>query len=73
MPGAVNSKPACRAVVLISGSGSNLQTLIDGQQAGRLPISIEAVISNHAGEVKHRAISKKRLNILFKTYLTDPV
>lgn len=49
MPGAVNSKLACRAVVLISGSGSNLQTLIDGQQAGKLPISIEAVISNHAG------------------------
>lgn len=49
MPGVVNSKPVCRAVVLISGSGSNLQTLIDGQQAGKLPISIEAVISNHAG------------------------
>ncbi|MFT6201720.1 MAG: phosphoribosylglycinamide formyltransferase-1 [Candidatus Endobugula sp.] len=36
----------CRVVVLISGSGSNLQTLIDGQQQGMLPISIEGVISN---------------------------
>lgn len=48
MPGDVNPKPACRAVVLISGSGSNLQTLIDAQQAGKLLISIEAVISNRA-------------------------
>ncbi|WP_435101593.1 phosphoribosylglycinamide formyltransferase [Arhodomonas sp. AD133] len=37
-----------RVVVLISGSGSNLQTLIDGQQAGRLPIDIRAVVSNRA-------------------------
>lgn len=36
----------CRVVVLISGSGSNLQALIDGQQAGELDIAIEAVISN---------------------------
>ncbi|MBK8188640.1 MAG: phosphoribosylglycinamide formyltransferase [Cellvibrio sp.] len=35
-----------RVVVLISGSGSNLQALIDGQQAGNLPINIVAVISN---------------------------
>jgi len=35
-----------RVVVLISGSGSNLQALIDGQAAGDLPIEIVAVISN---------------------------
>lgn len=35
-------------VVLISGNGSNLQTLIDGQQAGELAIDIRAVISNKA-------------------------
>jgi phosphoribosylglycinamide formyltransferase 1 len=35
-----------RVVVLISGSGSNLQALIDGQKAGDLPINIVAVISN---------------------------
>ena len=34
--------------VLISGNGSNLQALIDGQQAGTLPIVIKAVISNRA-------------------------
>ena len=48
MPKAVRAKPLCRVVVLISVSGSNLQTLINGQLAGTLPISIEAVISNHA-------------------------
>lgn len=36
-------------VVLISGSGSNLQALIDGQMRGELPIRIRAVISNVPG------------------------
>ncbi|WP_331345612.1 phosphoribosylglycinamide formyltransferase [Cellvibrio sp. UBA7661] len=35
-----------QVVVLISGSGSNLQALIDGAASGELPISIAAVISN---------------------------
>lgn len=35
-------------VVLISGSGSNLQALIDGQENGSLAIHICAVISNKA-------------------------
>jgi len=35
-----------RVVVLISGSGSNLQALIDGVQSGDLPIELAAVISN---------------------------
>lgn len=35
-----------RVVVLISGSGSNLQALIDGMRKGELPIDIVAVISN---------------------------
>lgn len=35
-----------RVVVLISGSGSNLQALIDGVANGDLPIDIAAVISN---------------------------
>jgi len=36
----------CRVVVLISGSGSNLQALIDGQKDRSLLINIQAVISN---------------------------
>ena len=40
------SSPRTRVVVLISGSGSNLQALIDGMQNGELPIDIAAVISN---------------------------
>lgn len=35
-----------RVVVLISGSGSNLQALIDGEKSGNLPINIVGVISN---------------------------
>lgn len=35
-----------RVVVLISGSGSNLQAIIDQQESGALPIEICAVISN---------------------------
>ncbi|MES2674746.1 MAG: phosphoribosylglycinamide formyltransferase [Pseudomonadota bacterium] len=35
-----------RVVVLISGSGSNLQALINSRQAGELPIELVAVISN---------------------------
>lgn len=38
-----------RIVVLISGSGSNLQALIDGQASGDLPIEIVGVISNRPG------------------------
>lgn len=38
----------CRIVVLISGSGSNLQALIDARARGELPADIAAVISNRA-------------------------
>ena len=40
---------ALRVAVLISGSGSNLQALIDAQLAGRLDIEIGHVICNVAG------------------------
>lgn len=36
-----------RAVVIISGSGSNLQAFIDQMQAGQLPIDIRLVVSNN--------------------------
>jgi len=42
----LSSTQPTRVVVLISGSGSNLQALIDGQRRGQLPIDIVAVISN---------------------------
>ena len=35
-----------RIAVLVSGSGSNLQVLIDAMQAGALPVEIVGVISN---------------------------
>lgn len=40
-----SAKPL-RIAVLVSGSGSNLQVLIDAMQAGALPIEIVGVISN---------------------------
>ena len=40
------SSPRTRVVVLISGSGSNLQASIDGMQSTELPLDIAAVISN---------------------------
>jgi len=39
----------CRVVVLISGRGSNLQSLIDGRQRGELPIELRAAISDEPG------------------------
>lgn len=41
------SKP-CDVVVLLSGSGSNLQALIDSSQAADSPVRIRAVVSNRA-------------------------
>ena len=40
-----SAKPL-RVAVLVSGSGSNLQVLINAMQAGALPIEIVGVISN---------------------------
>lgn len=41
-----NAVKPLRVVVLISGSGSNLQALVDGVSSGDLAIEIAAVISN---------------------------
>ncbi|MGQ9425960.1 phosphoribosylglycinamide formyltransferase [Gilvimarinus sp. F26214L] len=51
------SNPA-RIAVLISGSGTNLQALIDAQQAGQLSGQIVAVVSNRPG-VKGLARAQK--------------
>ena len=40
------AKKPLRIAVLVSGSGSNLQVLIEAMQAGALPIKIVGVISN---------------------------
>ncbi|MEL6722013.1 MAG: phosphoribosylglycinamide formyltransferase [Pseudomonadota bacterium] len=39
----------CRLVVLISGSGTNLQAILDACQAGWLQAQVVAVISNRSG------------------------
>jgi phosphoribosylglycinamide formyltransferase-1 len=38
----------CDVVVLLSGTGSNLQALIDSTQTGDSPVRVAAVISNRA-------------------------
>ncbi|WP_111641264.1 phosphoribosylglycinamide formyltransferase [Marinimicrobium alkaliphilum] len=43
-----DSQPV-RLVVLISGSGSNLQAIIDATRSGQIPAQIAAVVSNRPG------------------------
>lgn len=43
-----SDRPPHRLVVLISGSGTNLQALIDARDAGALPADIRLVLSNRA-------------------------
>ncbi len=43
------SDPRARLVVLISGSGSNLQAILDACAAGVLPAQVVAVVSNKEG------------------------
>jgi len=38
----------CRAAILVSGSGTNLQAFIDRRDAGRLPLDLALVLSNRA-------------------------
>lgn len=45
----MSTTPRARLVVLISGSGSNLQAFIDASASGTLPAEIAAVISNNPG------------------------
>lgn len=45
----IESRSPARAVVLISGGGSNLQAFIDQISEGKLPLEISLVISNIAG------------------------
>jgi phosphoribosylglycinamide formyltransferase-1 len=47
MSGAPGAPP--RTVVLVSGSGSNLQAIIDARLAGQLPVALAGVISDRPG------------------------
>ncbi|MDD2364987.1 MAG: phosphoribosylglycinamide formyltransferase [Desulfuromonadaceae bacterium] len=44
----MSKKNICRLAVLVSGNGSNLQTIIDHIEAGKLKAEITCVISNKA-------------------------
>jgi phosphoribosylglycinamide formyltransferase-1 len=52
------SPTRCSLVVLISGSGSNLQAIIDAQQDADYPAEISAVISNKPGVTGLQRASK---------------
>lgn len=57
----MKSRPL-KITVLISGSGSNLQALIDAQQSGRLNVEIDHVISNVSGALGLERASKAGIN-----------
>src|SRR5688500_9409860 len=48
MPPADSAPPGSRLGVLISGRGSNLQSILDAVAAGRLAATVAVVISNRA-------------------------
>lgn len=52
-----------KVAVLVSGSGSNLQTLIDAQNAGELPIEIVGVISNREDAYAIERANKAGINL----------
>ncbi len=51
----------CKTVILISGSGTNLQAFIDAVDAGRLNLELAAVFSNNPGA--HGLVRAKRAGI----------
>lgn len=59
-----------KVVVLVSGSGSNLQVMIDAMQAGTLPIDIIGVISNR--EDAYAVTRAKTANIPVKVLSHTP-
>ena len=65
------SSGATRAIVLISGRGSNLQSLIDAVREGRLALDIRAVISNEpcaAGLRRAEAAGIEALTLDHRTF-----
>lgn len=61
-----NPKTPLKIAVLVSGSGSNLQALIDKKQDGSLPVEIVGVISNKADAYAlHRAQSANIATAVF--------
>ena len=63
------ANPRLPVVVLISGRGSNLQSIMDAVERGSLPIDIRAVISNRpdAGGLQRAALSGIRTLVIDHT------
>ncbi|HEX9133004.1 MAG TPA: formyltransferase family protein, partial [Ktedonobacteraceae bacterium] len=61
-----SQKPSLRLGVLISGSGSNLQALIDAIESQQLPgVEIALVVSNKAGAYGLQRALKHRLPAIY--------
>ncbi len=61
----INRTTPLRVAVLASGRGSNLQSIIDGIEAGQVQAEIVAVISNKKDAVALERARKHELNDLF--------
>ena len=69
----MNSRAATRVAVLVSGSGTNLQAIIDELAAGKLPLEIIAVISDRPdayGLERARAAGIDALAIDYQAFAT---
>ena len=69
----MNSRASTRVAVLVSGSGTNLQAIIDELAAGKLPLEIIAVISDRPdayGLERARAAGIDALAIDYQAFAT---
>lgn len=57
-------KKPYRIAVLASGGGTNLQSIIDQQQSGKLPVTIALVISNNPGAGALERAQQAHINTL---------
>ena len=60
-----------KIAVLVSGSGSNLQVLIDAMQSGELPIEIVGVISNVKEAYAITRAERAGINTVVLSHITD--
>ncbi len=61
-----------KLAVLVSGSGTNLQTLINAQQANELPIDIVGVISNREDAYAIERAKNANINVAVLSHVTMP-
>lgn len=60
-----------KIAVLVSGSGSNLQVMIDAMQAGKLPIEIVGVISNNDTALANERTKKAGIELALLSHVPN--